>query len=63
MIIGNVVANEGSSIWYGATLRGDAGNITIGKQSVVGDLVNIQAKKNAVVSLGDNVYIGPNAYI
>lgn len=31
VVIGDVTAKEGSSIWYGATLRGEIGPISIGK--------------------------------
>lgn len=31
VVIGNATAKEGSSVWYGATLRGEIGPISIGK--------------------------------
>lgn len=64
VVIGDVTAKEGSSIWYGATLRGEIGPISIGKQTVIQDLTNIQAaRSNQKTVLGDSVLIGPNAYI
>ena len=64
VVIGDVTAKEGSSVWYGATLRGEIGPIAIGKQTVIQDLVNIQAARaNQKTVLGDSVLIGPNAYI
>lgn len=35
VIIGDVSTKEGSSVWYGATLRGELGPIEIGKQTVI----------------------------
>ncbi|EAR99480.2 transcription factor apfi protein, putative (macronuclear) [Tetrahymena thermophila SB210] len=64
VVIGDVITKEGSSIWYGATLRGELGPIEIGKQTVIQDLVNIQSgKQNQKTQIGDNVFIGPNSYI
>ena len=33
VIIGDVVLEEGVSVWYGAVLRGDSGIIRIGKET------------------------------
>ncbi|EGR30110.1 transcription factor apfi, putative [Ichthyophthirius multifiliis] len=64
VIIGDVQAKQNSSIWYGATLRGELGPIEIGQQTVIQDLVNIKSQKlNQKTSIGDNVFIGPNSYI
>ncbi|KRX07622.1 Trimeric LpxA-like protein [Pseudocohnilembus persalinus] len=62
-VIGNIKVGEQSSIWYGAILRGELGNISIGNQSVIQDLVQIQPSNNKQVSIGDNVFIGSNSYI
>lgn len=35
VILGDVSTKEGSSIWYGATLRGEIGPIEVGKQTVI----------------------------
>ena len=36
-VMGNVTIGEGSSIWYGATLRGDVNSITIGRMTNIQD--------------------------
>ena len=36
-VMGNIVVAEGSSIWYGAVVRGDIERITIGSYSNVQD--------------------------
>ena len=38
-IIGQISLGDQSSIWYGATLRGDINEINIGRNSVIQDLV------------------------
>jgi carbonic anhydrase/acetyltransferase-like protein (isoleucine patch superfamily) len=35
VVIGNVKLGEKSSIWYGATVRGEIADVSIGKNSVV----------------------------
>jgi len=62
-VIGQVSLGERSSVWYGATLRGDKNEINIGKNSVVQDLVTLSPRKQSGLKIGDNVYIGPNAVL
>lgn len=62
-VIGQVSLGERSSVWYGATLRGDLNAINIGKNSIVQDLVTLNPRKQSSIKVGDNVYIGPNAVI
>lgn len=52
VLIGNVVAEDEASIWYGAVLRGDKGKITVARKANVQD--------NAVVHTGpgEDTYIG-----
>mgnify|MGYP003217711187 CR=1 FL=1 len=53
---GDVVLKPGSTVWYGAVLRGDDGTLTIGKNSNVQD--------NAVLhccTVGDGSLIGMHA--
>jgi len=52
-IIGDVIIEEGSSIWFGAVLRGDMGQIRIGKYTNIQD--------NCVIHMTDSgTYIGDN---
>jgi len=38
-VIGQVKLGKGSSVWYGAVLRGDDNTITIGEDATIGDRV------------------------
>jgi gamma-carbonic anhydrase len=63
-VIGDVELGDDSSVWYGAVLRGDVGQIRIGRRTNVQDLACIHMsldQSNAVI--GDDVTIGHNAVI
>jgi gamma-carbonic anhydrase len=62
-IIGDVEIGEGTSIWYGAVLRGDMNSIRIGKNTNVQDGAVIHNDSNAPAIIGDNVTIGHNAIV
>lgn len=62
-IIGDINIGEGSSIWYGAVLRGDFNNIKIGKFSNVQDNVTVHNDIDSPVIIGDYTSIGHNAVI
>jgi len=65
-IIGDVQTGAGSSVWYGAVLRGDVNTIKVGANSSIGDrsVVHVAStagsiKGNAAgTSIGDNVQVG-----
>ena len=57
-VIGDVVLGEGSSVWFGAVVRGDNHRITIGRGSNVQDLSVLHTDKGVPLTLGDNVTIG-----
>eukprot|EP01017_Pseudomicrothorax_dubius_P014439 TRINITY_DN1685_c0_g1_i1.p1 TRINITY_DN1685_c0_g1~~TRINITY_DN1685_c0_g1_i1.p1 ORF type:complete len:348 (-),score=73.18 TRINITY_DN1685_c0_g1_i1:176-1219(-) len=62
--VGRVRLGTNSSIWYGATLRGDVGPITLGRNVVVQDIVTMRArKKSSEIKVEDDVLIGPNSSI
>lgn len=61
-VIGNVKLGEGSSVWYGATLRGDINEIDVGRNTLLQDLVSVFPRAGAV-RVGDNVLVGPNAHL
>jgi carbonic anhydrase/acetyltransferase-like protein (isoleucine patch superfamily) len=74
-LIGNVLLKEGSSIWFGATLRGDTDRCELGEgssvmensfveNSIIGDQSMIS--HGAIVhkcTIGDNVIVGIGARI
>ncbi|HEX5737939.1 MAG TPA: gamma carbonic anhydrase family protein [Hydrogenophaga sp.] len=57
-VMGNVVLAEDSSVWFGATLRGDTETITVGRGSNVQDGSVMHADIGFPLTLGDNVTIG-----
>lgn len=61
-VIGNVTVGKKSSIWYGATIRGDTNKITIGNNTHIGDraLIKIGASPTTI---GNDVTVGPAAII
>ena len=52
---GDVVLKPGSTVWYGAVLRGDDGTLTIGKNSNVQDNAVLHCDIGGCVTLGENV--------
>jgi len=65
-VIGNVTIGEHSSVWYGATVRGDVNIVKIGSKTSVGDRAVVHVAKiqgDHPTSIGDNVTIGANAIV
>lgn len=65
-VVGDVSIGSNSSVWYGATLRGDVRSITIGDNSSVGDRAVVHGAKmqsDHAVVVGDNVTIGAGAVV
>eukprot|EP00559_Dactyliosolen_fragilissimus_P008702 CAMPEP_0184873112 /NCGR_PEP_ID=MMETSP0580-20130426/41659_1 /TAXON_ID=1118495 /ORGANISM="Dactyliosolen fragilissimus" /LENGTH=277 /DNA_ID=CAMNT_0027375977 /DNA_START=580 /DNA_END=1413 /DNA_ORIENTATION=- len=65
-IVGDVSIGEKSSVWYGATVRGDVQKVVIGKNSSIGDRAVIHVAKiqgDNPTLIGDNVTVGPGATI
>tara|TARA_Y100000991_G_scaffold206483_1_gene183671 strand:+ start:294 stop:833 length:540 start_codon:yes stop_codon:yes gene_type:complete len=56
-VIGNVVLAEGTSVWFGTTIRGDNETVVIGKNS------NIQENSVLHTDLGYPIKIGKNCTI
>ncbi len=56
-LIGDVVVEEGASIWFGAVLRGDFGRITVKKGSSVQDNVVVHIIPECETIIGENVTI------
>ncbi|MCK5197406.1 MAG: gamma carbonic anhydrase family protein [Spirochaetales bacterium] len=57
-IIGDVTAEENSSIWYNCTLRGDIAPIKIGKNSNIQDNSVLHVNHETPTIVGNNVTIG-----
>jgi len=65
-VIGNVTIGEHSSVWYGATVRGDVNTIKIGSRTSVGDRAVVHVAKiqsDHPTNIGDNVTIGAGAIV
>lgn len=62
-VIGKVVLKEKSSIWFGATLRGDNEPITIGRGSNVQEGAVMHTDPGSPLTVGDNVTIGHQAML
>ncbi|QRI62358.1 gamma carbonic anhydrase family protein [Shinella sp. PSBB067] len=63
VIVGDVEIAEGSSVWYGAVLRGDVCPIRIGKSSNIQDGVIIHGDEGRKTVVGDNVTVGHRAIV
>ena len=58
-VIGEVQLGDNASVWYGAVVRGDCGElIRIGRNSNVQDLSVLHADFGEPLTIGDNVTIG-----
>lgn len=57
-LIGDVVIEEGASIWFGAVLRADFGRITIGKGTSVQDNSVVHVLPGGETSIGEDVTVG-----
>ncbi len=62
-VMGNVTLAEGSSVWYGAVVRGDVEQIAIGKCSNIQDGAVLHGDPGKPTIVGDFVTIGHRAVI
>ena len=65
-LLGKVTVGAGSSVWYGAKVRGDVAPIVVGRNSSIGDCVMVHSAKiqsDNPTRIGDNVFVGPNAVV
>ncbi|HRN28768.1 MAG TPA: gamma carbonic anhydrase family protein [Terrimesophilobacter sp.] len=62
-LIGDVTLASGSSVFYGAVLRGDTDSITLGAGSNLQDNVVVHCDKGVPTSIGANVSVGHGAVV
>jgi len=62
-VIGDVIISKNASVWFGAVIRGDEDNITIGEASNIQDNATLHCDINKPLVIGKNVTIGHNAII
>src|SRR5215216_1311025 len=58
VLIGDVVVEEGASVWFGAVLRGDFNRIVVGAGSSVQDNSVIHTNESLPTIIGSNVTVG-----
>lgn len=62
-VMGNVILEEDSSVWYQAVIRGDHDRIYVGKGSNIQDGCIVHADEGYPVEIGSYVTVGHNAII
>lgn len=62
-IIGDVILEDHSSIWFGAVLRADVNTIKIGKGSNIQDNCTVHVDDDYDVIVGENVTVGHNVVL
>ena len=62
-VIGDVVLEEESSVWYGAVLRGDINRIVIGPRSNIQDNAVVHIDTNYPTTMGELVTVGHTAIV
>lgn len=62
-VIGNVVMQENSSVWFGCVLRGDGDRIEIGAGSNIQDGSVLHVDPGFPLTIGRNVTVGHNAML
>lgn len=63
IVLGDVIMEENSSVWFHATVRADRGRITIGKESNIQDNAVVHVDEGFPVFIGERVTIGHSAVI
>lgn len=62
-VIGDVIIEEGASVWFGAVIRGDSGQIRVGANTSVQDNVVLHVNGRHDTVIGANVVIGHAAVL
>ena len=60
---GDEILKPGSTVWYGAVLRGDDGTLTLGENSNVQDNAVLHCDVGGAVTLGRSVTVGHSAVV
>jgi carbonic anhydrase/acetyltransferase-like protein (isoleucine patch superfamily) len=63
VVLGDVTIGEGSSIWFGAVVRGDSAPIQIGRDTNVQDGSIVHADPDFPCTIGDRVTLGHGAIV
>ncbi|SCK58805.1 gamma carbonic anhydrase family protein [Streptomyces sp. WMMB 322] len=63
VVVGAVTMGPGSSLWYGAVMRGDCEAITLGEGSNIQDNCTVHADPGFPTHIGAGVSVGHNAVL
>ena len=63
VVIGDVVIDDGASVWFGAVVRGDLAPIAIGAQTNIQDNCTLHVDVDTPLRIGRGVTVGHNAVI
>ncbi len=63
VIAGDVVLEEGASVWYGCVIRAEYATVRIGPRSNIQDLTVIHADPDVPVTVGADVTVGHRAVV
>ena len=62
-LVGDVTIGEGSSIWFGAVLRGDIAPVAVGRFTSIQDNSVVHVARNVATTIGDYVTVGHSAIV
>jgi carbonic anhydrase/acetyltransferase-like protein (isoleucine patch superfamily) len=62
-VIGNVKLGAHASVWYGAVIRGDEDEITVGENTNIQDNAVVHVDHGVPVHIGNNCVVGHSAII
>ena len=62
-VCGDVTIGPNTTVGFGAVLVAESGPIEIGANCVIMDTAVLRGLKHAKLTLGDNVLVGPHAYL
>jgi carbonic anhydrase/acetyltransferase-like protein (isoleucine patch superfamily) len=62
-VLGDVTLGEGSSVWFGAVIRGDRDSISIGTDSNIQDNAVVHTSAGSPVRIGNLVSVGHGAIL
>ena len=62
-LIGDVIIEDGASVWFGAVLRGDVAPIRVGRNSNIQDCAVLHGEAGCPTIVGENVTVGHSAIV
>lgn len=63
VIVGDVVVEEGASVWFNAVLRGDEAQVRVGRNTNIQDNCTVHTDTDKPAIIGEDVTIGHNAIV